>query len=77
MNYSSFLTLDLVMFLSLRHLSEIGKAKFREEDAMVDNWLINMANFMGCLLKKHYKIELKGFFVYLCNRLSSEDDLDH
>ena len=77
MNYSSMLTLDLIVFLALRHLSESGKVKLREEDAMIDNWLTNIATFLGTLLKKHYKIELRGIFVYLCNRLLSEEDLDH
>ena len=77
MNYSSQLTLDLIVFLVLRHQSEKGKNRLREEDAMLESWLQNLANFMGTLLKKHYKIELRGIFVYLCNRLLSEEDQDH
>jgi len=77
MNYSSFLTLDLLVFLTLRHLSETEKLKLREEDAMIDNWLQNLAVFIATLYKKHYKIELKGVFVYLCNRLASEEKYDH
>jgi len=77
MSYSSFLTLDLLVFLTLRHLSETEKLKLREEDAMIDNWLQNLAVFIATLYKKHYKIELKGVFVYLCNRLASEEKYDH
>lgn len=75
-NYCSNLSLDIAVFLTLRAISEMGKRIFKEEEAVVESWFVNMAHFLGMLLKKHYRIDLEGIFIFLCNKLCSEEDID-
>lgn len=76
-NYCSMLSLDIAVFLALRAISEMGKKTLKEEEAVVESWFQNLTSFLGMLLKKHYRIDLEGIFIFLCNRLNSEEDKDH
>lgn len=75
-NYCSSLSLDVVVYLTLRAVSEMGRNTLKEDEAVVETWFQNMTTFLGMMLKKHYKVDLEGIFIFLCNRLSSEEDSD-
>lgn len=72
-SYSSALSQDIIIFFILRHLSDIEKTKLNKVDALLEQWLLNIANYAGNFLKKNYSVDLMGFFTYICQRLLKHD----
>ena len=56
LNYSSNLSLDITMFLILRHISDPSKDKLKPNDANLEGWFINISNFAGLFLKKNHNV---------------------
>ena len=77
LNYCTSFSLDIIVYLVIRNLSKRGAVILREEEGTIKNGFSNISYFLGMLLKKHYKIDLEGIFVFLCNKLGSEDFYDH
>lgn len=76
LNYCTDLSLDVAVFLTLRAISEMGRQILKENEGVIEAWYSNLANFLGSMLKKHYKIDLEGIFVYISSRLCSGEDTD-
>jgi THO complex subunit 2 len=76
MNYCTDLTLDITIFLSLRAISEMSRSILKENEGIIESWYANIANFIGQILRKHFKIDLAGIFVFICLKLSSDEDMD-
>lgn len=77
LNYCSNLSLDIMTFLVLKNISRVGEKVLKEEEGTVKASFMNLTYFLGLLVKKHYKIDLEGIFVFLSNRLCSESFYDH
>lgn len=56
LNYSSNLSLDINLFTVLRHVSDSGKEKLKQNDANLEGWLINLASYTGLFLRKNYNV---------------------
>ena len=56
LNYSSNLSLDITMFLILRHISDPSKDKLKQNDANLEGWFLNISNFAGLFLKKNHNV---------------------
>jgi THO complex subunit 2 len=76
LNYCTGLSLDIAVFLTLRAISEMQRKALKENEGVVEAWYSNLANFLGSMLKKHYKIDLESIFVYISSRLCSGEDSD-
>ena len=76
MAYSLALSVEVSLFLSLRHLSEMGKSTVRPEECRIEQWLQNISNFIGITVKRHHKVDLAGLFTYLANKLCSDSDYE-
>ena len=73
-NYSLPLSIEVSIFMILRHLSEIGKGIIREEEGLIESWMQNCSNFISLTVKKHHKTDLTGIFVFISNRLALDSD---
>jgi THO complex subunit 2 len=73
-NYSLTLSVEISIFMILRHLSEIGKGIIREDEGLIESWMQNCSNFISLTIKKHHRIDLTGIFVFIANRLASDSD---
>jgi len=56
LNYSSNLSLDINLFTVLRHVSDSNKEKLKQNDANLEGWLLNLANYIGLFLRKNYNV---------------------
>ena len=56
LNYSSNLSLDINLFTVMRHVSDSNKDKLKQNDANLEGWLINLANYTGLFLRKNYNV---------------------
>jgi len=77
LNYCSKFSLDVITFLVLRSISKKGEKVLREDEGTLKSDFSNLTYFMGLLLKKHYKIDLEGIFIFLGNKLCSDSFHDH
>ena len=76
-------SVELGIFLSLRQMSELGKAKVKEDEGLIESWVQTLSQFIGITVKKYHKvqffftkIDLTGIFVFIANKLSSDTDTD-
>jgi len=67
LNYSSNLSLDINMFTIMRHVSDSNKDKLKQNDANLEGWLLNLANYTGLFLRKNYNVNeiFICLFIYL------------
>ena len=76
-------SVEVALFLSLRHLSEQNRRKVREDEGLIEPWIHNLSQLVGSVVKRYHKvgaphqIDLTGVFVYVANRLYSDCDADY
>jgi THO complex subunit 2 len=64
------LALDIIVYVLLRHMSEIDKEKL-EPDGGITPWLNNLSSFAGQFFRKYYWADPKSIFHYVCGKLKT------
>ena len=75
LNYSSNLSLDINLFTVLRHVSDSGKEKLKQNDANLEGWLINLASYTGLFLRKNYNVTIIFFIYFVKNNFMQKVDI--
>lgn len=80
LSYSSNLSLDTIIFLILRDLSnpkyEDSASEQFLRDGTVSDTHGNFATFLGHFLRKYYTVDLTSIFSFLMNRILNKQYLD-
>jgi Transcription- and export-related complex subunit len=56
MTYSMQFSVEVSLYLSLRHLSEEGKVTVKEDEGLIESWIQDLSLFVGLTVKKHHKV---------------------
>ena len=80
LSYSSNLSLDMIIFLVLRDLSNSSYEEKASEQFMRDGTISdvhgNFSTFLGHFLRKYYTVDLTSIFSFLTERLLKKQYLD-
>lgn len=68
MEHCTPLTLDMMAYTLLRHLSD-SSLPVLDNDASVSSWLLNLAEFFAHFLKKNCSVDMVPLMTYFLNRM--------